>query len=404
MNRPKIRELYFILTHKCNLECKYCFVSQKNETMSCEVSFAGIDYLAKNVGEGQVATVNLFGGEPLLMWSQTIVPTILYAEAMYPGKIKFNMTSNCVLLDKEKSDFLIKHKVGLLTSFDGCKETQDYNRPFHNGEGSYDTVYNNIMAHKENGGFLGTMRSTVHPGTAHLMFENYMQAINMGYRSWFFIPDSFSTYTEQNIADYEKALFKIADHYIDFWKEHNRRPIEISNVEKDLPQALEDLNRTGVGLDLPMRPLSQRCGFGQNFGAALAPTGDIYGCQQMTSNDRNHLFWLGNIFNGGVLEERRDAMLDAFNSEGGRKGDMECENCSGRSICKGGCVATNYAIYGEMRHNSPTWCMNMRTLHKVGMYIVSNLRELPSFREYLTNIAKKNRTVCAVCQENQSKY
>lgn len=96
-------------------------------------------------------------------------------------------------------------------------------------------------------------------------------------------------------------------------------------------------------------------------------------------------------------------MRDAFDAEM-RQGDMNCEKCSARSICAGGCVASNYSRYTELRHCSPTWCMNMRVLHKVEMYIAKSLRDNQAFQIYLSNLAKKNRTICANCQEEQRKY
>lgn len=403
MAYPKIRELYFILTHQCNLECKYCFVSQNKATMSCETAFAGIDFLVNNLTEGQQATVNFFGGEPLLRWSETVVPTVLYAEKMYPGKIRFNITSNCVLLDKEKSDFIRSHKMGLLTSFDGCKETQDYNRPFHSGTGSFDIVYKNIMAHKANGATLGTMRATVHPGSAHLIFENYLQAIDMGYKSIFFMTDSFSEFTEEQTAAYKAGLYKLADHYINYWNEHNKAPIAVSILERDMAQAFEDLQRTEQGLPIIMKPNSQRCGYGQNHGAAMTPSGDIYTCQQLSSNaGPDSQWWIGNV-RTGVDDSRRAALLKIYNELGERQGDMPCEECSARSICKGGCAATNHLIYENMRKNSPTWCMDLRAIHEIDTYITNALRNNTAFRTYLDNLAKRNRTLCATCQENQAK-
>lgn len=369
--------------------------------MSCETAFAGVDYLVKQLPEGTKGTVTLFGGEPLLRW-QVIEPLILYAEKMYPNKLNFTITTNCVLLDEAKSKFLIDHKVGVLTSFDGAKETQDYNRPFHNDEGSYDHVYANIMAHKARGGKLGTMRATVYPDTAHLMFENYMQAINMGYSSTFFMTDSFSTFDEAATQGYRDAMFKIADHYIEYWKQNGKEPIQINNIRRCYPQAYEDIIRAEAGLDIPTKPHSQRCGYGQNSLAALSPRGDFFSCQQMTSNEgSDSIWWIGNL-KTGIQNSRRQALLNHFNSEGPRKGDMDCSQCSGRSICKGGCVATNYLIYEQMRQNSPTWCMNMRVTYETARYIVEQLRDDEAFLKYINEISKREPSVCAKCQETQN--
>jgi sulfatase maturation enzyme AslB (radical SAM superfamily) len=52
---PKIKSMYFILTHKCNLKCKYCFVNQSQEVMSYETACKGIDFLVKDLPEGTKA-------------------------------------------------------------------------------------------------------------------------------------------------------------------------------------------------------------------------------------------------------------------------------------------------------------------------------------------------------------
>jgi uncharacterized protein len=134
MALPKITSAMLILTHACNLQCRYCFVSQENTDMSLQVALDAIDFLMKNNPPSMTCHVCFFGGEPLLKWDEIIVPTVEYKERIYPDrKITFSITTNCVLLTEDKIHFMKEHKIGILTSIDGAKDTQYYNRPFHNG-------------------------------------------------------------------------------------------------------------------------------------------------------------------------------------------------------------------------------------------------------------------------------
>ena len=104
---PRITSVFLILTHQCNLKCKYCFVSQDKSTMSLEMACKGIDFAVHNLrGEKEKAKITFFGGEPLIRWDEVIVPAVLYAEKHYPGKVNFGITTNCVLLTKDKSEFI----------------------------------------------------------------------------------------------------------------------------------------------------------------------------------------------------------------------------------------------------------------------------------------------------------
>jgi radical SAM protein with 4Fe4S-binding SPASM domain len=246
------------------------------------------------------------------------------------------------------------------------------------------------------------MRSTVYPDTAHLMYENYLQAIDMKYYGTFFIPDSFSDFTEEQWEGYKSSLKKVADHYIKYWNDNSKKPLALNNLERIFTQCAEDIRRRELGLDIPSKTNYSRCGIGLTPGIAVSPTGDFYTCQQMTSNEEiSKPFLVGNL-KDGIDEEKRNNLVDLYYSQQNRKGDMDCSKCSGRSICSGGCLSTNFLIYQELRQNSPTWCRNMRALHEIGEYIVRGLNNNTAFQDFLKELSKRQKTVCEICQEEQS--
>ena len=382
---PQLSNVFLITTHRCNLACKYCFVSQNPSEMPLQVALDSIDYLVNNNdldnGNGSVC---FFGGEPLLRWSDLIVPTVLYKEKMYPNKnLSFSITTNCSLLDDEKIKFIVDHKIGVLTSIDGAKETQDYNRPFHNGKGSFDIVSKNIekmIENKRN----GTFRSTIYPPTCDKLYENYLYAVSLGYQNMFFINDSFCEWTKEQEEVCEAQKMKIADHYIAYWKEHNKSPIGLSAIEKQFSRIYQEREREKQGLPKLNLFSNNKCGYGQSAGGAISTNGDIYGCQEMTSNDP--LFKIGNIYTG-LDESKRKKLADIFDADPVKRGDMPCEECIACSVCDGGCIANNYMQTGKFNTCSHAFCVNERQHYKVACHIIDSLADNEAFIKF-----SKNRT------------
>lgn len=405
-NYPQIRNIFLITTHKCNLACRYCFVSQNPSEMPLEVALDAIDYLvANNDLTTESGSVCFFGGEPLLRWDDLIVPTVLYKERVYPDlKLTFSITSNCSLLNDERIQFIVDHNIGLLTSIDGAKETQDYNRPFHNGKGSFDIVSKNIeklIAKGRN----GTFRSTIYPPTCGNVYENYLYAISLGYRNTFFINDSFCEWSDEDMAKCEEQKMKIADHYIAHWKEHGEAPIGISAVDKYFGSIYEEREREAQGLPKINLFTNSKCGYGQSAGGAISTNGDIYGCQEMTSNDP--LFKIGSIYTG-LDDNKRKELADIFDADPVKRGDIPCETCPACSVCNGGCIANNYMQTGKFNTCSHAYCESERQTYRIACYIIDQLKDCEAFQQFASNktrnggsrAPKKN---CGVCQnQNQT--
>jgi uncharacterized protein len=173
------------------------------------------------------------------------------------------------------------------------------------------------------------------------MYENYLYAIELGYNSMFATPDSFSEWKDEDIEIVRQQLELITDHYIDYWKTHKKAPISYNPLLRHMRDVKEDLERIAKGEPSIRKPITGKCGYGQNRGAAVSPVGDLYGCQEMTSNEGpESIFYIGDIYDGPIdaLRSRMKTIFDRTTTQG----DIPCEQCKANIYCNGGCIANNY--------------------------------------------------------------
>lgn len=382
MTYPLITNVHLNLTHRCNLACRYCYVHQSPLDMSWQVAKDSVDFLAKNSKvNGVKPVICFFGGEPLLMYKELIVPVVEYVEKTYPELgFYFTMTTNSVLLTDDKIEFFRQHKIGIHTSIDGCAETQNYNRPLHGGGESFPIIEPHIKKVLANGmGF--TFRSTVIPATCQHSYQNYLYAISLGYKAMFAITNAYEKWDAEHEKVLEQEYYKIADHYIAYWREHKKAPIRLSMLEKFMSVHKRDIKAQQHNNS------ATHCGLGRSGVAAISPTGNIYGCQEMTSNEgEESIFYIGNIYTG-VIDERRQKLSDLYDSCA-TNGDMDCSKCEANVMCNGGCVANNYMITGRLNDCPHGHCFFQRILSQVAKYIVKELKDIPEFDQSFNNVGK----------------
>ena len=116
-----IKAMCLHVAHDCNLKCKYCFAAQGNfhgeaSLMDLETGKKALEFLAKNSGNRKNLEVDFFGGEPLMNFD--VVKELVYygrdLEKIYNKNFRFTITTNGVLLDDKKIDFINEHmdKIG----------------------------------------------------------------------------------------------------------------------------------------------------------------------------------------------------------------------------------------------------------------------------------------------------
>lgn len=157
-NLINLKNIVFEVTERCNLNCKYCGLSErlyekyyvrKCRELPFEKARLMMDYLMSLWKENYVKDMNFplivsfYGGEPLLNMS-LIRKIINYIEKsnVVGRKIYYAMTTNAMLLDKH-IDFLAEKKFNLAISLDGDETAQSY-RIDQAGNNSYNRVLKNV--------------------------------------------------------------------------------------------------------------------------------------------------------------------------------------------------------------------------------------------------------------------
>lgn len=150
-----------VLTEQCNLRCSYCFVDHQAKHMDVKMLFSVLDKLFENA-LGKHIEIQFFGGEPLLRFD-LIKKAVKYISENHIKRgtsVSYSLTTNGTMITDEIAQFIKQHPFTICISLDGDKATNDINRIYRNGRGSYDQVikgYKLLRKHGcQNVGFLLT--------------------------------------------------------------------------------------------------------------------------------------------------------------------------------------------------------------------------------------------------------
>ena len=363
------------VTDDCNLECKYCFVEQQPHYMTLDTAKAAADWLYQNfekkkrlgiLSENEKIRFYFFGGEPMLCYDSIIVPIIEYIENKYPNIFYYGMTTNGTLLNEGRINFLKSKNFELLLSIDGNPTTQNYNRPCKNHiKNSSDLVEKNIPYLLEKFPYL-CFRSTIYAPTVEHLFDNYLYAESLGFRNWDAIIDSRHDWTTQQIEVLKEQMSKIYQYRLSQLI-NNQSIMESSHIEEWFG-AIINLYKDKNSYNIKNHSSIWRCGLGTNIGS-IGWDGSIYGCQEQTSRGCDSIFYIGNIFTGGIDIIKHNKLLSLYykNQIEQKIKKDECNNCELLPVCKInflGCPSTYYDLFQNMNDLPEVECQ----LRKIYLY------------------------------------
>ena len=332
VNRKKVvKALCLHVSHDCNLKCKYCFASQgdfggEKEMMSFEVGKKAIDYLIANSGNRRNLEIDFFGGEPLMNFD-IVKELVAYGRKVEKenGKnIRFTITTNGVLLDDDKIDYINEHMHNVVLSLDGRKEINDNMRPTVNDKGSYDVIMPKFkkLVDKRPKDKYYYIRGTFTRDNLDFS-EDVLHFANEGFKLTSVEPvvgDESNPYALR-----EEDMDKVFAEYEKLAKQYAKRKLDG-----------EDFTFFHFVVDLNQGPCVIKritgCGAGNEY-LAVTPNGDIYPCHQFVGNDD---FKLANILDDEVIipQEISNMFRDAhvYSKE-------DCKTCWNKFYCSGGCHA-----------------------------------------------------------------
>jgi uncharacterized protein len=348
-----IKSMCLNVAQCCNMRCKYCFAGDgeynRAGLMPFEIAKAAVDFLVANSGERKTLEIDFFGGEPLLNF-EVVKQTVEYAEKI-PGKdFDFTITTNGILLDDEKIDYINENMSNIVLSLDGRREVHDNMRSLKNGQGSYDTIIDNFKHLAEKREPLGKDYYVRGTFTNHNLdfSKDIFELKNMGFEHLSIEPvtaESTKEYalTNRDVSDMFKEYELLADK-IYRWEKRNRRGFDFFhyNIELD-----EDNNSTCITKRL------KGCGCGNEY-VAITPEGDIYPCHQFIGlND-------GEFKMGNVLENDFNGDMKKTFSACHIYMKKDCSECWARYYCSGGCNALNFQFETDIFTPNKLYCIIMK--------------------------------------------
>jgi uncharacterized protein len=368
---PEITSAFLILTQQCNLSCKYCFVLQKPKAMTYQIALDATEFLARNAAKrNEIPSINYFGGEPLLKWEEIIVPLTRYIRNKYGNNFELSMTTNGVLLDEAKLEFMKQNNIGFMVSIDGDRKTQELNRPCKNGASSFDILASRIpMFLRYNPGM--TFRATVDHDNVAEYFSNHKFAMDNGYNNSFFIVNVFSKWSEEEKAELKRQIHKTAEYYLELIMQGKNVTFNPFNTMFNKIKAIEEAEKNKSYRTVGEGLLAfGRCGLGASKFASVGTDGKLYSCQEMSDNDDSGKdFIIGDIYNGTDNEKRMN-IINKFNpklvhsTEG-----TECIRCPFNNICDGACTINNYFANGDLNIMPSILCFYYQCLYKEALAI-----------------------------------
>lgn len=132
-DNAKVHTLTLIITHRCNLDCTYCYEHHKDrEMMSREMALHIVELELQKAEENGCTTfhITFMGGEPFLNFD--VVKSVV--EWMQNQKTNVRMeayaTTNGTVLTEETKDWLVAHRdiFKVQLSYDGTIAQQQVNR------------------------------------------------------------------------------------------------------------------------------------------------------------------------------------------------------------------------------------------------------------------------------------
>ena len=362
--KPVIKAMCLHIAHDCNIRCKYCFASQGDfegdrSLMSLEVGKKALKFLVENSGNRKNLEVDFFGGEPLMNW-EVVKELVVYGRKMekeYNKNFRFTITTNGVLLDDEKIEYINNNMDNVVLSIDGRKEVNDLMRYTITGGGTYDIIVPKFKKMIEKRGDKNYyIRGTFTKFNVDFA-KDVLHFADLGFTSTSIEPVVASP--SNDYALNESDLEMIYEQYDILADELVKR----KNTDKEF-------KFFHFSLDLSQGPCIIKrlsgCGAGAEY-VAITPDGDIYPCHQFVGDEK---FKIGSIvegtYNNHLSHEFKEAHV--YNKE-------KCLKCWAKFYCSGGCHANAFNFNGDINIPYELGCDMERKRLECSLYIQAKLME-----------------------------
>ena len=342
-----------IITESCNLDCKYCYMTNRAQRMTqgvFEAHYEALPPIMEMYNEKRFATT-LFGGEPLLNWP--LIEYILPIVSSDPKCDQIVLTTNGILLNDTNVKFLQEHNVNISLSFDGLWQE---NPKF------------DLLAKIRKVLDVNACKAMVSPAHMwkHTLVENYEYFLKAGIPNPDFSLVRDDIWGHKDITEFQFQLLWLAKRVI----KYNNEGIET------LPGIFSlYILDTLAGRKFGKRSFGCFAGCG---GGGFMPDGVVYPCARFGSEKRDWIYnSLTKKFNKYSLAKYN---YDVINPQFYPR----CQSCPLYVYCNAGCT------YSQMKetHFEPlgSVCELLNACYEMAFYIVDELKDCETFQRMIKNM------------------
>ncbi|WP_163394048.1 radical SAM protein [Flavobacterium limi] len=378
---------------RCNLNCTYCYMynmgddSYKSQPkfMSQQTVKSMLTRIKNHCNENNLTDflIIFHGGEPLLAGITFFKDFIKFVNEIIPSSIEmsYTMQSNAVLLDEKICQELCELGIGIGISLDGTPSSNNKNRIYHNGKGSYDEIIRGAALVKDVYGdeysdFLCVIDTNEKPKDVYNHFKK------LGANSIHFLFQDFNYILSDQNSVPKIGIWLVE--MFDLW---------YNDEDKNKPEIrpLNDL----IGLILGLDKNSENFGKGVNDTLVIETNGSIETVDTLricgngfTKTEFNvDKDELNSIYEGSELAQKfyygHDNLCE------------KCKNCALESICGGGYLGHRYSPKNQF-DNPSIYCKEIieiichiqnQLLSELPLETIQNLQvEALNYNEIITEL------------------
>ena len=332
-NRGSMLTTWLHVTNACNLRCNYCYLDKTTENMSADTAFLAVDAIFRSAVQQGFTQVKIkyAGGEASLRMANVISVHDYAAQIAQEHGIELRgvLLSNGVMLAQRTIEQLKARNIKVMISLDGIGTYHDTQRPFKQGQGSFEYVDRTIQRLLTNG-LVPSISVTVSQRNLEGLPELMMYILERE------LPFSLNYYRDNECATESSSLQFGEQQMIDAM----RSAYEV--IEQHLPA--RSLLGSLIDKARLSSPHQRTCGVGHNY-MVIDQHGGVAKCQ---ADIKKTVTTIATRDPLRVIQNDRTGVqgLSVEEKEG-------CRTCDWRYWCTGGCPLLTYRMTDRYDVKSP---------------------------------------------------
>lgn len=359
------------VTDDCNLNCTYCFQGEKKQKnhLTFESNSKIIHILKSYAMQDSKMTysIEFTGGEPLLF--PNIIEDFIIKTKNSQLKIsRYAIKTNGTIYTKKIENMIKKYSVGLCLSIDGDEKYHNKNRLSKSGNKTFDSIMKNIINFNYPFTNIAVAYDVDQFDGIFKLFETKNiigQRINP-----VIFDENHSTVDQEELA---KKQFELYKRIIDLYA-NNDNFYHLVSIREMLSRIL---NPQGLNQFSKVCP-SRNCNAGFKM-ISIDPLLDVFPCMEI-ANIKNSK--IGNIEESNILDKIFNGSKVCFVEKMNNFDIEECNNCTFRIFCRGGCPSRTFTKYNNFKKVSDS-CKYTYEMYKLLFSLFTTQNDTQKVISYL---------------------